>query len=86
MVCVDMFYDTRSPLILIHGKMTAQRYIHDILQPHVLPLMTVLPGAIFQQDNSQPHTEWMPQDCLHHTLPPFPGLLDPKICHQLSIS
>ncbi|GFW09501.1 transposable element Tcb2 transposase [Trichonephila clavipes] len=36
--------------------MTAQRYVHDILQPHVLPLMQRLPGAIFQQDNARPHT------------------------------
>ncbi|GFS75992.1 transposable element Tcb2 transposase [Trichonephila clavipes] len=32
------------------------RYVHDILQPHVLPLMQWLPGAIFQQDNARPHT------------------------------
>ncbi|GFU36284.1 transposable element Tcb2 transposase [Trichonephila clavipes] len=36
--------------------MTAQRYVHDILQPHVLLLMQRLPGAIFQQDNARPHT------------------------------
>ncbi|GFW40939.1 transposable element Tcb1 transposase [Trichonephila clavipes] len=29
--------------------MIAQRYVHDILQPHVLPLMQRLPGAIFQE-------------------------------------
>ncbi|GFU35615.1 transposable element Tcb2 transposase [Trichonephila clavipes] len=44
--------------------MTAQRYVHDILQPHVLPLMQRLPGAIFQQDNAQPHTVRLSQDCL----------------------
>ncbi|GFV76835.1 transposable element Tcb2 transposase [Trichonephila clavipes] len=32
-------YNTWSPLVLIRGTMTAQRYVHDILQPHVLPLM-----------------------------------------------
>ncbi|GFW42598.1 transposable element Tcb1 transposase [Trichonephila clavipes] len=36
--------------------MTAQRYVHDILQPHALPLMQLLPGAIFQKDNAWPHT------------------------------
>ncbi|GFT25848.1 transposable element Tcb1 transposase [Trichonephila clavipes] len=41
-------YNTRSPQVLIRGTMTAQRYVHDILQPHVLPLMQRLPGAIFQ--------------------------------------
>ncbi|GFU54305.1 transposable element Tcb1 transposase [Trichonephila clavipes] len=44
--------------------MTAQRYVHDILQPHGLPLMQRLPGAIFQQDNSWPHTARMSQDFL----------------------
>ncbi|GFT62575.1 transposable element Tcb1 transposase [Trichonephila clavipes] len=57
-------YNTRLPLILIRGTMTAQRYVHDILQPHVLPLMQRLPGAIFQQDNARPHTARVSQDCL----------------------
>ncbi|GFS79950.1 transposable element Tcb2 transposase [Trichonephila clavipes] len=51
--------------------MTAQRYVHDILQPHVLPLMELLPGAIFLQDNAQPHTARASQDslCTVATLP-----------------
>ncbi|GFU60932.1 transposable element Tcb2 transposase [Trichonephila clavipes] len=40
-------YNSWSPLVLIRGTMTARRYDHDILQPHVLPLMQQLPGAIF---------------------------------------
>ncbi|GFW94527.1 transposable element Tcb1 transposase [Trichonephila clavipes] len=44
--------------------MPAQRYVHDILQPHVLRLMQRLPLAIFQQDNAQPHTTVVSQDCL----------------------
>ncbi|GFU75966.1 transposable element Tcb2 transposase [Trichonephila clavipes] len=32
-------YNTQSLIVLIHGTITAQRYVHDILQPHVLPLM-----------------------------------------------
>ncbi|GFU13124.1 transposable element Tcb2 transposase [Trichonephila clavipes] len=44
--------------------MTAQRYVHDILQPHVLPLMQRLPKALFQQDNAQPYTARESQDCL----------------------
>ncbi|GFX75694.1 transposable element Tcb1 transposase [Trichonephila clavipes] len=57
-------YKARSPLILIRCTMTAQRYVHDILQPHVLTLMQRLPGAIFQQDNARPHTARLSQDCL----------------------
>ncbi|GFX08752.1 transposable element Tcb1 transposase [Trichonephila clavipes] len=36
--------------------MADQRYVHGILQPHVLPLMQWLTGAIFQQHNAWPHT------------------------------
>ncbi|GFY32241.1 transposable element Tcb1 transposase [Trichonephila clavipes] len=36
--------------------MTAQWYVHDILQPHVLPFIQRLPGVIFQQDNARLHT------------------------------
>ncbi|GFW21033.1 transposable element Tcb2 transposase [Trichonephila clavipes] len=44
--------------------MTAQRYDHDILQPHVLPLMQQLPETIFQQENARPHTARVSQDYL----------------------
>ncbi|GFX60781.1 transposable element Tcb2 transposase [Trichonephila clavipes] len=44
--------------------MTAQRYAHDILRSHVLPLMQRLQGAIFQRDNFRPHTARVSQDCL----------------------
>ncbi|GFV62054.1 transposable element Tcb2 transposase [Trichonephila clavipes] len=44
--------------------MTAQRYVHDIQQTHVLPLMQRLPGAIFQQDNARRHTARVSQVCL----------------------
>ncbi|GFT12592.1 transposable element Tcb2 transposase [Trichonephila clavipes] len=64
MVWGTIAYNTRSPLILFHGTMTAQRYVHDILQPHVLPLMQRHPGAIFQQENVRPHTARVRQDCL----------------------
>ncbi|GFW41400.1 transposable element Tcb2 transposase [Trichonephila clavipes] len=33
----------RSSLVFIPGTMTAQRYVHEILQPHVLPLKQRLP-------------------------------------------
>ncbi|GFX95613.1 transposable element Tcb2 transposase [Trichonephila clavipes] len=64
MVWGAIAYNTRSPLVLFPGTMTAQWYVHDILQPHVLLLMQRLPGAIFQQDNARPHTARMSQDCL----------------------
>ncbi|GFX17453.1 transposable element Tcb2 transposase [Trichonephila clavipes] len=57
-------YNTRSPLVLICGTITAQPYVHDILQPHVLPLMKWLPGVIFQRDNARCHMARVSQDCL----------------------
>ncbi|GFV07193.1 transposable element Tcb2 transposase [Trichonephila clavipes] len=54
--------------------MTAQRYVPDILHPHVLPLMQRLPGAIFQQDNARLHTARVSQECLHTiTTLPWPA-------------
>ncbi|GFY30122.1 transposable element Tcb1 transposase [Trichonephila clavipes] len=62
-------YNTRSPLVLIRGTMTAQRYVQNILHPHVLPLMQRLPGASFQHGNARPHTAKVSQDCLRLVLP-----------------
>ncbi|GFW22464.1 transposable element Tcb1 transposase [Trichonephila clavipes] len=49
---------------MTRGTRTAQRYVHDILHPHVLPLMQRLLGAIFQQNNAWPHMASVSQDCL----------------------
>ncbi|GFV45153.1 transposable element Tcb2 transposase [Trichonephila clavipes] len=57
-------YNTWSTLLLFFVPKTVQRYVHDILQPHVLPLMQRLPGAIFQQVNARPPTPRVLQDCL----------------------
>ncbi|GFV95022.1 transposable element Tcb2 transposase [Trichonephila clavipes] len=73
-------YNTRSPLVLIRVTMTPQWYVHDIVQPQLLPLMQWLPGAIFQQDNARPHTARVSQDCLR-TVTTFPW---PARCPDLS--
>ncbi|GFU06270.1 transposable element Tcb1 transposase [Trichonephila clavipes] len=39
MVWGAIAYNTRSPLVLIRGTMTAQRYVPDFLHPHVLLFM-----------------------------------------------
>ncbi|GFS84669.1 putative phosphoenolpyruvate synthase [Trichonephila clavipes] len=59
-------YDSRSPLIVIRGGLTGQRYVDDILRPHVGPFLNGLPGAIFQQDNARTHTARVAQDFLRH--------------------
>ncbi|GFU23958.1 transposable element Tcb2 transposase [Trichonephila clavipes] len=70
--------NTRSPLVLNHGTMTAQRYVYDILQSHVLPVIQRLPEAIFQQDKGHKTVSAL--------LLPFLGLPDPQNCLQSSIS
>ncbi|GFX87836.1 DDE_3 domain-containing protein [Trichonephila clavipes] len=64
-------YDSRSTLIVMRRTFTGQRYVDDILRPHVGPLINGLPGAIFQQDDARPHTTRVAQDFLRHfqTLP-----------------
>ncbi|GFV08394.1 transposable element Tcb2 transposase [Trichonephila clavipes] len=74
MVWGALAYNTRSLLVLIRGTMTAQRYVHDILQPHEFPLIQRLPKAIFQPDNAGLHTAKVSQDCLHTvTILPWPA-------------
>ncbi|GFX92262.1 DDE_3 domain-containing protein [Trichonephila clavipes] len=59
-------YDSRSTLIVMRGTLTGQRYVDDILRPHVGPFLNSLPGAIFQQDSARPHTATVAQDVLRH--------------------
>ncbi|GFS65673.1 transposable element Tcb2 transposase [Trichonephila clavipes] len=85
MVWGAIAYYTRSSLLLIRRTMEAQRYVHDILQQHVLIFKQRLSEAIFQQDNAS--FAWQ---VYHKTvsalLVPFLGLSDPQICLQSSIS
>ncbi|GFW22995.1 transposable element Tcb2 transposase [Trichonephila clavipes] len=53
-----------SPNEDICGAVAVRWYVHNILQPHVFPLMQRLPGAIFQQDNAWTHMARMSQDRL----------------------
>ncbi|GFT17681.1 transposable element Tcb2 transposase [Trichonephila clavipes] len=71
MVWGAIAYDSRSTLIVMCGTLTSQRYVDDILRPHVGPFLNGLPGAIFQQHNARPHTARVAQGFLRHfqTLP-----------------
>ncbi|GFU58381.1 transposable element Tcb2 transposase [Trichonephila clavipes] len=55
----------------MRGTLTGQRYVDDILRPHVGLFLNGLPGAIFQQDNARPHTARVAHDFLRRfqTLP-----------------
>ncbi|GFT66248.1 transposable element Tc1 transposase [Trichonephila clavipes] len=66
MVWGAIAYDSRSTLIVMRGTLTGQRYVDDILRPHVGPFLNGLPGAIFQQDHARPHTARVVQDFLRH--------------------
>ncbi|GFV97509.1 transposable element Tcb1 transposase [Trichonephila clavipes] len=68
MVWGAIAYDSRSTSIVMRGTLTGQRYVDDILRPHVGPFLN---GFVFQQDNARPHTARVAQDFLRHfqTLP-----------------
>ncbi|GFY35010.1 hypothetical protein TNCV_5043861 [Trichonephila clavipes] len=55
----------------MRGTLMSQRYVDDILRPHVGPFPNGLSGTIFQQDNARLHTARVAQDFLCHfqTLP-----------------
>ncbi|GFW06699.1 uncharacterized protein TNCV_3288001 [Trichonephila clavipes] len=55
----------------MRGTLTGQRYVDDILRPHVGTFLNGLPRAIFQKGNARPHTARVAQDFLRHlqTLP-----------------
>ena len=51
-------------------------YIHDVLQPEVVPFLQGIPGAIFQQDNASPHVAKIVRDFCspqRMQLPLWPG-------------
>ena len=58
-------YNFRSRLSVIHGNLTARRYVDEILRPELVPLVRRqhIP-MLFQQDNARPHTERLTQDFL----------------------
>ena len=66
-VCVMVWrgiaHDSRSTLVVVRGTLTGQRYIIDIVRPHVGPFLNDLPRAIFPQDNARP-TAKVVQDIL----------------------
>ncbi|CAH1988356.1 unnamed protein product [Acanthoscelides obtectus] len=68
-------YGSRSPLIFIRGNMNAQRYIHGVLELHLLPYLDTLADPTFQQDNARPHVARVTIDFFQHndvTLLPWP--------------
>lgn len=57
MVWAGITAQHRTPLVVVEGNLTAQRYVQDILQPHLVPFLQAHPEiTLFQQDNARPHT------------------------------
>ncbi|GFU23051.1 hypothetical protein TNCV_3515081 [Trichonephila clavipes] len=84
MVWIDIAYGTRSPLIFIHGIMTAQWYAYKIIDTHALPLMAGFPGAIYHK-TMLGQTKQGHHKTASAILPPYPGLLKSQICHLSSL-
>lgn len=55
----------RTPLYVINGNLTGQRYLQEIIRPLVLPcLQRIGVGSIFQDDNARPHRARVVSDFL----------------------
>ncbi|GFX65161.1 transposable element Tc1 transposase [Trichonephila clavipes] len=74
----------QTPLVVIRGTLTTQRYIDDILRTDFLPFLWQYPGLIFQQNNAPLHTARVAVNCLTacQTLPwiarsPDPSAIEP---------
>ena len=56
MVWADVTADRRTDLVVVPGILTGQRYIDEILRPHVVPFLRPMSNnGIFQDDNARPH-------------------------------
>ena len=86
MVWGAICFDSRTPLVVIRGTLTAQRYVDDNLRSVLLPFLLQCPGLVFQQDNARPHTARVAMNCLKacQTLP-WPADLSPieRVCDMM---
>ncbi|GFV78287.1 uncharacterized protein TNCV_94471 [Trichonephila clavipes] len=86
MVWGAIAYNTRSLLVLMRGTMAAQRYVHDILQPHVLSLSYNGSQEPFFNKTMLGLTRQGCHKTVSALLLPFLGQPDLHICLQSSIS
>ena len=54
----------KTPLIRLQGRITAEAYIRDVLEEHVMPFFLEKPNSIFMQDNAPPHRALLTKDYL----------------------
>lgn len=63
MVWGATYHHFRSNLIVINGNLNTRRYIDEILQPELLPLLQQHERNLtFQQFNARPHTTRVTMD------------------------
>ena len=56
MVWAVVTADRRTDLVVVPGILTGQRYIDEILRPHVVPFLRPMGNdGIFKDDNARPH-------------------------------
>ena len=56
MVWAGVTADRRTDIVVVPGILTGQRYIDEILRPHVVPFLCPMGNnGIFQDDNARPH-------------------------------
>ncbi|GFT41429.1 uncharacterized protein TNCV_3890451 [Trichonephila clavipes] len=53
-----------TPLVVIRGTLTAQRYVDDILRTVLILFVLKYPGLIFQKDNAKQHMTRVAMNCL----------------------
>ena len=47
----------RTDLILVPGRLNAERYVEEILEPHVIPMRAAIgDDFLLMEDNATPHT------------------------------
>lgn len=57
-------YHSRTQLVFVSGTLNSTWYIHNIIQPVVVPFVTSVNNGVFQHDNARPHTTRATQHAL----------------------
>ncbi|GFV63038.1 transposable element Tcb2 transposase [Trichonephila clavipes] len=76
MVWDAISYHARFNLLRIESNLNSNRYVREVLNPEVVPILQSIPGAIFQQDKARPHVAKTVRDfcsAQHMQLLPWPA-------------